>query len=259
MTFNPFATPISRVIPITEPQLEIWLSCTLGGEQANIAYNESNSLHFTGAVDVIALERAVAHLIARHESLRSSFSGNGKYMIIYTELPNPLQYRDLSRRPEPVKQSTLEEALQEDAVHAFNLVDGPLFRATLLKLDEQEYHFIFTRHHLVIDGWSIGVVMQELGHLYSAFVRGEHPMLPLPKPYSEFAIEQKQFLETKAYQDIERFWLTQFKESVPVLSLPTDQPRPQTKTYKSSRLVDNLDPSLVTSLRKLGVGLGGTF
>jgi len=259
MTFNPFATPISSVIPITEPQLEIWLSCTLGGDQANMAYNESNSLHFTGVVDVTALERALAHLIARHESLRSSFSGNGKYMIIYKELPNPLRFRDLSGCPEPVKKTALEEVLQEDAVHAFNLIDGPLFRATLLKLDEQEYHFIFTGHHLVIDGWSIGVVMQELGHLYSAFVRGEDPMLPLPKPYSEFAIEQKQFLETKAYQDIERFWLTQFKESVPVLSLPTDQPRPQTKTYKSSRLVDNLDPSLVTSLRKLGVGLGGTF
>src|SRR5690606_13588631 len=238
--------------------MEIWLSCALGGEQANIAYNESNTLHLKGWLNVTALEQALLALVERHESLRSSFSGNGKFMVVYKFLPNPLSYIDISALSAPDKNTALEKVLYQDSLHIFNLVNGPLFKATLLKLADQDYYFVFTGHHLIIDGWSIGVIMQELGKFYSSFVHGKALYLPLPKSFSEFAIEQTQFLASESYQKIEKFWLDQFKNNVPVLNLPTDHPRPKTKTYKSQRLDFQLDPLLVSSLKKLGYKVGGT-
>jgi amino acid adenylation domain-containing protein len=260
VNFNPFAGPeISQVTPITESQMEIWLSCALGGDEANSAYNESNSLHFKGIVNVPALEHALQVLVERHEALRSSFSGNGKFMVVYKDLPNPLAFLDISPLSTSERKSVLEEVLLQDSLHVFNLIDGPLFKATLLKFDGQDYYFVFTGHHLIIDGWSIGVIMQELGIFYSSFVQGKEPGLPSPKSFSEFAIEQKQFLESISYRGIEKYWLDQFETNVPVLSLPTDHPRPKTKTYKSHRLEFELDPVLVSSIKKVGLKAGGTF
>src|SRR5690606_6262534 len=258
--FNPFSGPeIYRVIPITESQMEIWLSCALGGDQANSAYNESNSLRFKGTVNVSALQKAVATLVERHESLRSSFSEDGKNMLIYKNLSNQFLFNDLSNLSHEKKTDLLQEYLAADSMHVFNLVEGPLFKATLLRLAVDEYHFTFTAHHLIIDGWSIGVVMEELGKLYTAFVQEIVPDMPPAKSFFEFSQEQNEFLKSNRYREIEDFWLNQFKGNIPVVNLPTDQPRPLIKTYKSSRLDYELDKSLVSAIRKLGIEAGCTF
>lgn len=258
--FDPFSGPeIHRVIPITESQMEIWLSCALGGDQANSAYNESNSLRFKGIVNVSALQKAVATLVERHESLRSSFSEDGKSMLIYKSLPNQFLFKDLSDLSHERKADLLKEYLAADAMHVFNLVNGPLFKATLLKLAVDEYHFTFTAHHLVIDGWSIGVVMEELGKLYTAYVQEIIPDMPPAKSFLEFSLEQNKFLDSNRYREIEDFWLNQFKGKIPVVNLPADHPRPLIKTYESSRLDHELDKSLVSAIRKLGIEAGCTF
>ncbi|MEX2594095.1 MAG: amino acid adenylation domain-containing protein [Anditalea sp.] len=258
--FDPFSGPeIHRAIPLTQSQIEIWLSCVLGGDQANSAYNESNSLRLKGPLDVKAFERAMATLVERHESLRSSFSGDGKNMLVYQNLPNQFSYRDISGLSDLGKAEVLQKHLLADALHVFDLVKGPLFRATLLKTAENEHHFTFTAHHLIIDGWSIGVVIEELGKLYTAYAQGMSPDLPSPKAFSEFAREQNLFLESQQYTEVENFWLNLFKDKVPVLDLPTDRPRPLTRTYKSSRLDHELDGALVASLKKVGVNAGCTF
>lgn len=258
--FDPFLGPeIDRVTLLTESQMEIWLSCALGGEEGNAAYNESNSLHLTGPISVPALQKAVSALTRRHESLRSVFSRDGKSMMVYKNIPAPLLFEDISQLPAKDKSGHLEEHIRNHAIHVFILGEGPLFRTTLLKISEKEYHFTFTAHHLVIDGWSIGVVMQDLGKLYSAFVQNSLPTLPPPKSFSEFAKDQKVFLESTQYRDIEKFWLDQYRGEIPVLNLPTDYPRPSTKTYKSNRLVQELNQNLVSSLRKIGIKQGSTF
>src|SRR5690606_28832912 len=219
VSFDPFSGPeIHRVFPLTESQIEIWLSCTLGGEHANIAYNESNSLHFQGELNVPALEKAVGILTERHESLRCSFSKDGKSMVVYKDLPNQFLFQDISGLPSHRKAGIVEEYLKKDSLHSFDLVNGPLYKATLLKLAEQEYHFTFTAHHIIIDGWSIGLIMEELGILYSAFVQGKNPDLPKPKAYSEYAREQNLFVESQEYKEIENFWLNQYKKGkIPVI------------------------------------------
>ena len=258
--FDPWAGPdIFRAIPLTESQMEIWLSCALGGKEANIAYNESNSLIFSGQMNGKALERALSTLVSRHESLRASFSANGRYMLIYTDIPYPFPFLDFSTYPQEKKEEKLREILSQDAEYAFNLTKGPLFKVTLIKLGEQEYHFTFTAHHLIIDGWSIGVVMQELGMIYSAYVQGLAPELPDPKSFSEYGKEQYGYLQGEEYKKVMDYWKGLFENSVPVLDLPTDGPRPTTRTFKSSRLDYSPDPGLLASLKKLGLMTGCTF
>ncbi|HLU88646.1 MAG TPA: condensation domain-containing protein, partial [Cyclobacteriaceae bacterium] len=260
VSFDPFAGPeISRVFPLTESQIEIWLSCTLGGDHANIAYNESNSLRFQGALDVEALAKAVGILTERHESLRCSFSKDGKNMLVYKDLPDQFLFQDISGLPAQNKEAFLKDHLKRDALHNFDLVSGPLFKATLLKLGEQEYHFTFTAHHIIIDGWSIGLIMEELGTLYSDIVQGKEPDLPDPYPYSDYANEQREFLNSEAYKEVENFWLDQYKDKVPVVNLPTDHARPLFKTYASNRLDYELEHSLVKAIRKTGIESGCTL
>jgi hypothetical protein len=199
--FDPFSGPeIYRGFPLTASQTEIWLSCALGGDQATNAYNESNSLLLQGELKVPAFEKAVTTLVERHESLRSSFSADGKNMVVYKSFPNQFTFKDLSDLSVSQKIEVLEEHILRDALHLFDLVKGPLFKATLLKLNGDEYHFTFTAHHLIIDGWSIGLIFEELGKLYTAYAQGLNPDLPLPKSFSDFALEQNHFLESPCPQ-----------------------------------------------------------
>src|SRR5690606_35811079 len=169
INFDPFSGPeIIHVVPMTDSQTEIWLSCVLGGDEGNMAYIESNSLKLRGELDIIALEVAVATLIKRHESLRCSFSGDGTNIIIYSEFPHSIEQKDLSYINELDQKKAVQRCLDADASHLFDLVQGPLLKTSLLKLSQQDYLFTFTAHHLIIDGWSIGVIMEELGKLYTA-------------------------------------------------------------------------------------------
>lgn len=257
---NPFSGPeILQVIPLTQSQIEIWLSCVVGGKEANRAYNESNSLRIRGPLDVNALERAVETLVERHESLRSSLSGDGKNMLVYKNLPNQFSYEDISGRSTQEKSEAMEMHWLVEADHVFDLLAGPLFRATLLKTAEYGYHFTFTAHHLIIDGWSIGVVMEELGKLYTAYVQDLSPILPSIDYFSAFAKNQNLLLKSQKYREVEEFWLDLYKDHVPVLDLPTDHPRPLTRTYQSSRLDHKLDKNLVSSLKIVGIRSGYTF
>src|SRR5690606_34092134 len=128
-----------------------------------------------------------------------------------------------------------------------------------LKLGEREFHFTFTAHHIIIDGWSIGLIMEELGILYSAIVQGKNPDLPKPNAYSEYAREQNEFVKSPGYTKIENFWLAQYKGKLPVLNLPTDHARPLFKTYACNRLDHELENSLVTAIRKTGIDSGCTL
>lgn len=258
--FDPFKGPeIAQVVPMTASQTEIWLSCALGGKEGNMAYIESNSLKLIGELDYEALQKAMAILISRHDSLRCSFSGHGKNMIIYAEVVNPILYVDLSHLEESEQAQAVQQHLDADANHLFDLVHGPLLKSSLLKLSPNIHLFTFTAHHLVIDGWSKGVIMQELGSIYSALVLGKPHGLPPAKQYSEFTKEQQHFHETAAYRENENFWLNMYRDKTPVLNLPTTCPRPKIKSYASSRLDQNLDKPLINSLRALAVGASCTF
>ncbi|WP_394749356.1 non-ribosomal peptide synthetase [Spongiimicrobium salis] len=258
--FDPFAGPaIERVMYTTQAQAEIWIACKLGGEDANRAYNESVSLVLTGALNQIILEHSVEELIQRHQALRATFSADGRFMCVFKEVPIDIVNQDFSSLPENERERALAAYLLEDANYVFDLIRGPLFKVGLLKINPFEHRLILTAHHIICDGWSTGIMLEELGGLYSAYVSNKIPTLPEVDSFDSFVDEQQSFIESDAYKKTLRFWLQQYESSIPQLSLPTDFPRPELRTYKSERLDFAIDRDLLAALKKTGVKAGCSF
>ncbi len=258
--FDPFAGPeIEKVIYTTQSQAEIWIACKLGDEDASRAYNESISLILKGSLDKAAIQNALEHLVKRHEALRSVFSTDGRFMTVFKELPILLDDHDASDFNDAEKDRFVKDYLSADANYVFDLLKGPLLKVGLIKLSETEHHLVLTGHHIVCDGWSLGIMLQELGGLYSATINNTNHNLPKPESFCAYAIEQHAYLESEAHSVNETFWLNQFKGEIPQLTLPTDFPRPQFRTFKSERLDLPMPMELVEALKKTGLKAGSSF
>lgn len=260
LAFDPFAGPeIVRLAPVTEPQAEIWTACLLGGDDANRAYNESVALRLTGRLDGAALQRALDGLVEQHDALRATFSADGRHLCVLSPAPLALARHDLSALAPDEQRQWLAAHADREVRHVFDLVQGPLFRAELAKLAETEHCLVLTAHHIVCDGWSIGVLLQDLGKLYSAYAQQLFPALPDPPSFSDYAGQQAAFYQSEEYHQIERFWVEQYRGPVPVLDLPTDFPRPSARTYASRRQDYPLAPDLVAALKRMGQRAGCSF
>lgn len=258
--FDPFAGPaIARLAPTTEPQIEIWTACLLGGDDASRAYNESVSLRFSGPLNKPALEQAWQALVDRHEMLRSAFNADGTQFFVFQDVSADLVWVDCSHKTEADKALTITDYIKQDALHVFDLLRGPLVRAGLITLSDTAHHLTITAHHIVCDGWSLGILMQDLSALYSAYAQQIHPTLPDAPLFSEHAAHQRLFADSEEYRQTERFWIDQYRQPVPVLNLPTDFSRPAQRTYKSDRRDYELDQALVLAVKAMGVKVGCSF
>ncbi|RYF97231.1 MAG: amino acid adenylation domain-containing protein, partial [Chitinophagaceae bacterium] len=137
--------------------------------------------------------------------------------------------------------------------------DSPVINDQITKLDDHTHSLRITGHHLICDGWSMGVIVNELGKLYSAYVRKEIPVICPASTYSEFAIDQLNYTLTEEYQNTENFWIEQFRQLPPVLNLPTDFERPAVRTFACNRIDMRMDRSLVLAVRKMGARAGSSF
>ncbi|MGF1556651.1 non-ribosomal peptide synthetase [Paucihalobacter sp.] len=258
--FNPFeGKAIEKIIPIVRAQSEIWIACELGGENANKAYNESVSLIFNGELNKNALEDAIHKIILRHEALRSTFSSDGRFMTVFKEFPIHLHFKDFSNLNKTDNELSVKDFLFSDANHVFDLHKGPLVKFTLLKLSNHIHQLVVTAHHIICDGWSTGIILEELGGFYSAYVRGKTPQLPKAETFSSYADAELTFINSEDYLKTEKFWLKQYQSSVPEVTMPTDFPRPPLRTFKSNRLDFTIDNSLVSDLKKVGIQSGTSF
>src|SRR5690606_32466484 len=177
--FNPFAGPaIERVIYITQPQAEIWIACEIGDDDANRAYNVSVSLILKGSLNKKSLQKTIQSLVKRHEALRAVFSTDGRFMTVFEDLAIKIDELDLSTLSDSEKDKTLNDYLSSNANYIFDLTKGPLFKVGLLKLSETEHHLILNAHHIICYGWSFGIMLEELGSLYSASTQNITPNLP---------------------------------------------------------------------------------
>ena len=136
---------------------------------------------------------------------------------------------------------------------------GPLLKMGLLKLSDSKFQLVLTAHHIVCDGWSVGVLLRELGELYSARQEERLPNLDKPESFAAFSDEQQILMAGSEYQQIEKYWLDLYKDDIPVLDLPIDFSRPAQRTTKGQRLDFVMEESLATSLKKLGTSLGCSF
>lgn len=252
--FDPFAGPrLIKVIPTTQPQIEIWLSCIIGGEDANRSYNESISLKLRGKLNQTALQEAINILQQRHELLRATFSADGKSICIYEPFPVKQTYRDISDVNPQNQQDEIDKIHQADAESAFDLVHGPLLRVYLIKISDQEHILKISAHHIICDGWSFGILLENLSTIYNSSINQETLILEEPIPYSQYALETQQHITSSDYSKMENFWLNQYESDVPVLNLPTDNIRPQIRTFKSQRTDFQVPKSTIDSLKGLGL------
>src|ERR1700744_724677 len=207
--FDPFAEvkEIERIILTNEPQREIWLSCILGGDEANLSYNESVSLDIEGDLHIPAFERAVNDLIRRHEALRSTISPNGETLIIYKNEPVKLGLIDLTDLDEAGKSLELQSFIRNEINTPLDIKEGPLLKFFLHKLANQQYFFTIIKHHIIGDGWSTGIMLEDLSRMYNAYKKGEEAALGKAYQLSDYAAEQTKFKASAEYKETENFWL----------------------------------------------------
>jgi amino acid adenylation domain-containing protein len=244
------APTVNTGVPLTESQLEIWLAAQLGDE-ASCAFNESVSLRMQGRLNVAALESAMTRVVARHDALRATFSPTGEEMRIGEPRDFVFTLADFSALPPAEAERAYAAIVDSDARRAFDLVAGPVLRAQLIKLSAETHVMILTAHHIVCDGWSLNVVVDELAKSYAALCRGEQADLPVPLAFSTYArtAARRNVAELEA---TEKFWLEQFASPTAPLELPTDRPRPAIKSFSGASLCRKIDAKLYQEIKKAG-------
>ena len=184
---DPFAGPaILRSVPTTEAQREIWAAAEMGNE-ASCAYNESVSLELLGHLYHAALDKAVHLVCDRHEALHSVIAPGGARYLVLEQVRMTIEQVDLVMLGGPGQQERLSELARTDMRTPFDLVHGPLLRIKLVLLASDRHLLRITGHHIICDGWSLGILMAEISAAYSALVKGEHPELPDAQPFSAYA------------------------------------------------------------------------
>ncbi len=244
---------IEKVIQTTPSQMEIWLACKLGGKEANMAYNESVSIHLNGNLCMKSLQYAFCKLIERHEGMRALVSANGKNLIIYSPYELPIRFRDISDLPCDEKQRFLAKHSVETGRYQFNLVQGPLYVLELIKLDGLHHQLTFTGHHIVFDGWSLGVMLEELGEIYSAVLDGGRESIQSSEKLSEYVKDFINITRKASYRLTKNYWTNYLGNPVPEMELPIDKERPKQRTYDASVLECPLEPSVMASVKELAV------
>ena len=243
--------------PLTESQIEIWLSAQLGDE-ASCAFNESVTLRLNGSLDTGALHAAMNRIVERHDALRATFSSTGEEMRISSSMSFDYPTTDLSNRPLAQAEAAFADLLDADARTAFDLVQGPCIRGHLVKLAQGAHAFVLTAHHIICDGWSTNVIVDELAAIYGALCRGEATELPAPLPFSEYARMQSS-RDKAELAKTEEFWLKEFAVRPPSLELPTDRPRPTEKSFMGASLCRRIDAKLYKAVKKAGARQGSTL
>jgi amino acid adenylation domain-containing protein len=226
------------------------------GDEASCAFNESVSLKMHGSLNEAALRASLSYLFNRHDALRAAFSPSGEEMRIREPGAVDLPVTDLISHPDA--QDGLANLLATDARTAFDLVNGPSARVHLVKRAADQHVLVFTAHHIICDGWSINVFVNELAQIYPLFCRGETPQLPPALLYSTYVHEQSKSDPAEAART-EGFWLEQFREPVKTLDLPTDRSRPALKSYSGASRCRRIDASLYQALKKSGAKVGNTL
>ncbi|WP_444546333.1 non-ribosomal peptide synthase/polyketide synthase [Archangium lansingense] len=231
-------SPLKRVaregaLPVSFAQQRLWFLDQL--EQGSVFYNVPAVVRLRGVLDVGALERSFEELVRRHESLRTTFRAEGgmPVQVISPEARVVLEVEDLSELPEAGREAEARRRSEQEAQRSFDLARGPLLRTKLLKQGEREHVLVLVMHHIVSDGWSMGVLVREVVGLYEAYSQGKPSLLAeLPVQYADYAAWQREWLRGEVLEEQLGYWRKQLEGAPPVLELPTDKPRPATQTYR---------------------------
>jgi amino acid adenylation domain-containing protein len=245
-------------VTLTEPQLEIMLAAQVS-DQANCAFNESFRVELEGGLDAKALATAWTSLLDRHDALRMSPVPAGDRMRVDRDRKIGIDTVELSGRSESAQQQSLNELIANEGNRPFDLAIGPLVRARLVTLAAERQVLLVTAHHLICDGWSVNVLIDELGQLYSATLRGTNAELPAALQFSRYAVDaQKEDQREHRTRDID-YWRTKLTPQPELMTLPSDRNRPPQRSYAGSTYFVDFPRELALALRKTGASAGCTL
>jgi amino acid adenylation domain-containing protein len=240
-------------------QQRLWILQQL--EPGDTSYNMRQAIRVKGVLDVGALRKTLGAIAARQEALRTTFAvvDGSPVQVIAPAFDVPLPVEDLSSLPGAEREEAVQRRAHEAARKPFDLERGPLFRARLLRLGEEEHVLLISMHHVVSDGWSMGVLRGELATLYEAFSSGRpSPLAELPIQYADYALWQRQWLTGEVLEEQLSYWKGQLAD-VGALELPTDHPRPAVQTHRGARQKLVLPESLTEALKGLSRQEGTTL
>jgi amino acid adenylation domain-containing protein len=252
--------PKDRVIPLSYAQERLWFLDQL--EPSCAAYNMASLFRLKGPLNVTALKQSLSEIVRRHEILRTTFPAEDGRPVqaIAPALPWMLPVVDLRQVPGHKREVQVRALAREEGQRPFDMAQGPLQRAMLLRLAAEEHVLLLIIHHSIFDGWSMGVFVQELTELYPAFCAGQPPSLPkLPIQYVDYATWQRQLLQGEVLDRQLAYWKQQLAGAPAVLELPSDQPRPAVQTFRGARQSLLLSPSLWAALEALSQREGATL
>ncbi|WP_246763555.1 non-ribosomal peptide synthetase [Rhizobium sp. 007] len=257
----PAIMPVGRdgALPLSYSQQRLWFLSQLDAESTN--YHMPLALRLRGVLDRVAWQRSLDRLFARHEGLRSVFvapEGRPRVELLPADAGLPVTVHDLHGLPDA--EAVLSELCDEEMHSPFDLARGPLIRGRLIRLAEDEHVFLLTQHHIVSDGWSMGVLVRELSQLYRAFEAGEDdPLPPLAIQYPDYAAWQRQWLSGERLQSQAQYWRNALANAPARLALPTDRARPAQQSFAGASVPVVIDQDLTRGLKRLSRQHGTTL
>jgi amino acid adenylation domain-containing protein len=249
----------SEPLSLSFAQHRLWFIDQL--EPGNTAYIISGTIHLSGVLDVAVLERCLNVIVERHDSLRTTFTlAEGRpIQVIAPRLWVPLALIDLRDLDRERRMIAAEHMTLAETQRSFDLTNGPLFRTTLLRLASTEHILLLSMHHIIADGWSVGILAHELTTLYSASVLGVSALLPeLPVQYADYASWQREWMQGEVLDSQLAYWRAQLAQ-LPTLNLPTDYPRRARPVLQAAHLDFAIPRDLSAELARLCQGEGITL
>jgi amino acid adenylation domain-containing protein len=251
--------PRGKEVPLSFAQERLWVLDQI--TPGSISYTLPNPIRLKGALDVVALEKALAEVVRRHEALRTTFTSREGRPLQVIEPPPliPLPVVDLSGLPQAEREAEARRHVRELARQPWDLARGPLFRIRLVRLGTEDHLLALVMHHIITDGWSMAVFAQELSQLYGAFRQGqESPLAELPLQYADFALWQRQWLQGAVLDEQLAYWKGKLA-GAPALELPTDRPRPAVQRSSAARQPFAVPAEVVQRLQALSGHEGATL
>jgi len=236
--------------PLSESQKEIWFSAQVS-DAACAAFNQSGVLELAGGLDASALSDTLDELVARHDALRTTFSVLGEEQRVHEDLPLFCPVVDLSVHGPAEQKAKVESRLRSEVQTPFDLTKGPMIRAALMKLAAAKHLLVITVHHLICDGTSLNLLLEELAEQYSARAKagsgaGEKAR---PMQFSEFVAQERESGSKRS--EAEKYWVAQFETPPTFLELPTDYPRLKVRTFRGGGGFLRLDEAVAQEFRRM--------
>ena len=249
---RPQPAHIVRRVPATEAQRQLWVLAQVG-DDASCAYNETLCLRLRGPLNLTAFQDAVRAAVVRHEALWTSLSDDGKEQLVHAPSPRELPLTDLGG------ETAAAHWLAEECRRKFDLSVAPMLRYHLLRLEAEHHLFVLSTHHVVSDGWSVGVLLHEICAAYEAGCRDVAWQPDAPLQFGDYAESLRRPEKLAKRADDESFWVTRLGGDPPHADLPADRPRPPAQSYRGARLQTSFEQQLYEDLKSLGRRHGATL